>query len=175
VPRSAAFLGKFLLAAGVLFGLWSLARASDSYSRVVLLVADPVMWLFSGFHVVSTTPTDAGLDIFIGKGTQRLLLPLQPRELFSGVIPFIALVVASRNMTMTARLRALGLGLAALFAFHVGLMVIGPFLATPHEDWVNRIIDVTYGFYGLVGYAALPFLLWYWLTRPADGVEPLLP
>src|SRR4030095_10883461 len=79
VPRSAAFLGKFLLAAGVLFGLWSLARASDSYSRVVLLVADPVMWLFSGFHVVSTTPTDAGLDIFIGKGTQRLLLPLQPR------------------------------------------------------------------------------------------------
>ena len=175
MPRSAAFLGKFLLAAALLFALWSLARASDAYSRAVLFVADPLMWLFSGFHVVATTPTDAGLDIFIGKGGERLLLPLQPRELFSGLIPFVALVAASRNLALAARLRALGLGIAALFAFHVGLMVIGPFLATPHEDWVNRIIDVTYGFYGLVGYAALPFLLWYWLTRPTEGIEPLLP
>jgi hypothetical protein len=30
---------------------------------------------------------------------------------------------------------------------------------------VNRLIDVFYGFYGLLGYAALPFLLWFWLIR----------
>lgn len=175
MPRSTAFLGKFLLAAALLFALWTLARASDAYSRVVLFVADPLMWLCSGFRVEQITPTAAGLDIFIRKGAEKILLPLQPRELFSGVIPFVALIAASRDLAWAARLRALGLGLAALFAFHVGLMVLGPFLSTPHEDWVNRIIDVTYGFYGLVGYAALPFLLWYWLTRPAEGVEPLLP
>lgn len=175
MPRSATFLAKFLLAAALLFALWTLARASDGYSRAVLFVADPLMWVFSGFRVEMITPTAAGLDIFIRKGADKILLPLQPRELFSGVIPFIALVVASRDLVAAARLRALALGLAGLFTFHVGLMVLGPFLATPHEDWVNRIIDVTYGFYGLVGYAALPFLLWYWLTRPADGIEPLMP
>jgi hypothetical protein len=175
VPRSAAFLGKFLLAAALLFALWTLARAGDGYSRAVLFVSDPLMWLFSGFRVDSITPTDAGLNIFIRKGTDRILLPMQPRELFSGIIPFLALIAASRDLAPRARLRAVALGVAALFAFHVGLMVLGPFLATPHEDWINRIIDVTYGFYGLVGYAALPFLLWYWLTRPADGIEPLAP
>ena len=39
-------------------------------------------------------------------------------------------------------------------------------------EWVRRVntmIDVFYGFYGLVGYAALPFLLWFWLAyRPAN-------
>jgi hypothetical protein len=175
VPRSAAFLGKFLLAAAVLFALWTLARASDGYGRAVLFVADPLMWLFSGFRVDAIAPTDAGLNVFIRKGADRLLLPLQPRELFSGVIPFVALILASHDLAVRARLRALALGVAALFAFHVGLMVLGPFLATPHEDWVNRIIDVTYGFYGLVGYAALPFLLWYALTRPADDIEPPVP
>jgi hypothetical protein len=33
---------------------------------------------------------------------------------------------------------------------------------------VNRLIDVFYGFYGLIGYAALPFLLWFWLLRPEE-------
>lgn len=175
MPRSAAFLAKFLLAAGVLFALWTLARMSDGYSRVVLFVADPLMWLFSGFRVDSVLPADNGVNVFIRKGADKILMPLQPRELFSGLIPFLALMIASRNLTMAARLRATAIGVAALFVFHVGLMILGPFLSTPHEDWVNRIIDVTYGFYGLVGYAALPFLLWYGLTRPTEGVEPLLP
>ena len=30
---------------------------------------------------------------------------------------------------------------------------------------INRLIDVVYAFYGLVGYAALPFLLWWLLTQ----------
>jgi hypothetical protein len=88
------FLGKFLLAAGLLLALWTLARASDGYSRAVLFVSDPLMWLCSGFRVDSITPTDAGLNIFIRKGTDRILLPLQPRELFSGIIPFLALIAA---------------------------------------------------------------------------------
>lgn len=165
MPRSAAFLVKFLLAALVLFALWSLARVSDVYSRAVLVVADPLMWLVSGFHVERIETTGAGLNIFIARAGEQILLPLQPRELFSGVIPFLALMVAARDVTLPARLRGVAIGIAALFVFHVGLMLLGPFLATPHEDWVNRIIDVTYGFYGLVGYVALPFVLWYWLAE----------
>jgi hypothetical protein len=36
---------------------------------------------------------------------------------------------------------------------------------------VNPIIDVIYGFYGLVGYAALPFLLWFALTREQQTTD----
>ena len=71
-------------------------------------------------------------------------------------------------------------GLAIFFAFHVGLIFLGSFLTglpqatLPPQtirNVVNPIINVIYGFYGLVGYAALPFLLWFWLAR-APGQRP---
>ena len=100
-------------------------------------------------------------------------MPFQPRELFSGVIPFLALVGASTMVPWRRRLRAAGIGLAALFVFHMGLIVLGPYMTgLPQAQlglvWmrrINRMIDVFYGFYGLVGYAALPFLLWWVLTQ----------
>jgi hypothetical protein len=165
VPRSAAFLARFFLLAGVLFALWALAGLSDWYSRLVLAIGHPFMWSFTGFQLDGITPTERGLDVFIRKGNQRILLPLQPRELFSGLVPFLALIGASRGLTLARRMSAIAIGVAVFLIFHVGLMVIGPFLATPHEEWVNRIIDVFYAFYGIVGYAALPFLLWFWLTQ----------
>jgi hypothetical protein len=149
----------------VLFALWALAGVSDWYSRFVFAVGQPVMWLFTGFQITNITPSEGGLNVFIRKDSQQILLPLQPRELFSGVVPFLALMGASRGLTVARRVRAILIGLALFLVFHIGLMVIGPFLATPHEDWINTIIDVVYAFYGLVGYAALPFLLWFWLAH----------
>lgn len=163
--RPTAFLARFFALAGVLFALWAVAGLSDWYSRLVLAVAHPFMWSITGFQLDGITPTGRGLDVFIRKENQRILLPLQPRELFSGLVPFLALVGASRGLAFKRRLCAVGIGVGVLLIFHVGLMVLGPFLATPHEDWVNRIIDVLYAFYGIVGYAALPFLLWFWLTQ----------
>ncbi len=111
-------------------------------------------------------------------------MPFQPRELFSGVITFLALVGASTMVPWTRRLRAAGIGLAALFVFHMGLIVLGPYM-TGHPQaqlgvvWmrrINSVINVFYGFYGLVGYAALPFLLWWVLVQrymPAVADEPV--
>jgi hypothetical protein len=100
--------------------------------------------------------------------------PFQPRELFSGLIPFLALVGVSANLTWARRLRAAAIGLAALFVFHAGLMVIGPYTTGLPQTglelvWirrVNKLIDVFSCFYGLVGYAALPLLLWWLLVQP---------
>ena len=58
MPRSAAFLLKFFALAGTLFWLWNFAGASEVYSRVVVAVAEPAMWLTSGYHVESATSTD---------------------------------------------------------------------------------------------------------------------
>jgi hypothetical protein len=101
------------------------------------------------------------------------LVPFQPREQFSWLIPFLALIGASAGLPWRRRLRAAAIGLAALFAFHVGLMMMAPFMTGLPQArlgliWmrrINRVIDVFYAFYGLVGYAALPFLLWWALTR----------
>jgi hypothetical protein len=79
-------------------------------------------------------------------------------------------MVASQGLTLRQRGRAIGIGLAVLLLFHIGLMLIGPFLATAHEAWVNTIIDITYGFYGLVGFVALPFILWFWLVHGGSSV-----
>jgi hypothetical protein len=131
----------------------------------VTTVANPFVHASSGFRITATIPTDRGMDILIQRDGEKLLMPFQPRHLFSGLIPFLALLGASGGLSYWRRARALLIGVGVLFAFHVGLMLVGPYLATPHERWVNRIIDVFYGFYGLVGFAALPFLLWFWLTQ----------
>jgi len=178
VRPSAGFLLRFFAFAAGLFALWSFGGLGDLYARAVLLVSNPLMWLLSGFQVSKIIPTGSGVDVMIRRGADEGLMPLQPREMFSGLIPFLALVGASTGLTMRQRLRALGIGVAILFVFHMGLALVGPYMtgvpqASLGQLWmrrVNKLIDIFYGFYGLVGYAALPFLLWWWLAyRPATS------
>lgn len=170
---SASFLAKVLALVGVLFALWSFAGVGDLYGRVVIAVAQPLMRLASGFDVARIDATSHGLDVVIRRGEIQEVMPFQPRELFSGVITFLALVGASSMVPWRRRLRAAGIGLGALFVFHMGLIVLGPYM-TGHPQaqlgvvWmrrINSVINVVYGFYGLVGFAALPFLLWWVLVQ----------
>lgn len=185
---SAGFLLRFFALAALLFALWSFAGAGDAYGRAVIAVANPVMRLTSGFWVSEIRATPRGLDVALRRapgqahpGTaHQAMLPYQPRELFSGVVPFLALVGATTAVGWRRQLRAAAIGLAALFAFHLGLMVIGPYMtglpqAQLGQAWMRRIntaIDVFYAFYGLVGYAALPFLLWWMLTQRGPAPAP---
>ncbi|HSP96190.1 MAG TPA: hypothetical protein VL049_02945 [Candidatus Dormibacteraeota bacterium] len=178
---SVGFLIRVLALVGVLFALWSFAGVGDAYGRAVVAVARPLMRLASGFDVERVDSTEHGLDVVIRRDQIEEVMPFQPRELFSGVITFLALVGASTMVPWRRRLRAAGIGLAALFVFHMGLIVLGPYM-TGHPQaqlgvvWmrrINSVINVFYGFYGLVGYAALPFLLWWVLVqRYAPAAEP---
>jgi hypothetical protein len=183
VRPSASFLLRVLALVGVLFALWSFAGVGDLYGRAVVAVAQPLMRLASGFDVTRIDATAHGLDVVIRRGEIEEVMPFQPRELFSGVITFLALVGASTTVAWSRRLRAAGIGLAALFVFHMGLIVLGPYM-TGHPQaqlgvvWmrrINSVINVFYGFYGLVGFAALPFLLWWVLVQryaPAEAEPP---
>jgi hypothetical protein len=165
---------------GLLFALWSFAGVGDLYGRAVVTVARPLMRVASGFDLARVVSTERGLDVVIRRDRDQIeeVMPFQPRELFSGVITFLALVGASTTVAWRQRVRGAGLGLAALFLFHMGLIVLGPYM-TGHPQaqlgvtWmrrVNGVINVFYGFYGLVGFAALPFLLWWVLVqRHAPG------
>ena len=176
---SAAFLLRFFAIAAALFALWSFGGVGDLYSRAVIAATNPLMYVMTGFWVDDVRPKVGGLDVYVRSVSSPAMLgpdelvPMQPREQFSGIIPFLALVGATTSLPWRRRLRAAALGLAALFIFHMGLMLIGPFMTGLPQArlgliWmrrINRVIDVFYAFYGLVGYAALPFLLWWVLTR----------
>lgn len=170
---SAGFLLRFFALAAALFAFWSFGGLGDAYAHSVMRVANPLMSATSGFRVNSTRPTERGLDVMIRRGGEgEVFMPLQPRELFSGLIPFLALVGATTRLGWRRRLAAVAAGVGILFLFHVGLMMLGPYMTGIPQSrlprsWigrVNKLIDVFYGFYGLVGFAALPFLLWWWLA-----------
>lgn len=177
---SAGFLLRFFGLAAALFALWSFGGLGDLYARAVIAVANPLMRVTTGFSVTEIRPKQGGVDVLIRSTTEpppglpgEAVVPFQPREQFSGLIPFLALMGASAGLTWRRRLRAIGIGMASLFAFHIGLTLIGPFMTGLPQArlgliWmrrINHVIDVVYGFYGLVGYAALPFLLWWALTQ----------
>lgn len=186
---SAGFLFRFFGLAAALFALWSFVGVGDLYARAVIAVANPMMRVLSGFWVTEVRPREGGVDVLIrsdetaAAGHPDEIVPFQPREQFSGVIPYLALLGATTGLGARRRLRALGIGMAALFAFHIGLTLMGPYMTgIPQShlglEWmrrINRMIDVVYAFYGLVGYAALPFILWWALARgdrAADGDAP---
>jgi len=180
VRPSIGFLLKLLGLGAVLFALWTFAGVGDSYGRFVIAVAAPFIAALTECTVRSVTASAKGLDIVLTRAGHDIVMPLQPREVLSGLIPFLALVGVTDGLSWRRRLRAIAIGLAIFFAFHVGLIFLGSFLTglpqatLPPEtirNVVNPIINVIYGFYGLVGYAALPFLLWFWLAR-APGQRP---
>ena len=179
---SPSFLLKFFAFAGLFFALWSFAGVGDAYGRAVVRIAKPLIELTTECKVTAVKPTEMGLDVLLtrsdpdtGKVYERKM-PLQPREVFSGAIPFLALMLASARMSLRQRASRTGLGMAILVVFHIGLMLIGPYLtglpqahlSDGARKTVHTVVNVIYGFYGLVGYAALPFLLWFWLKGTQD-------
>lgn len=177
---SFAFLARFVAIAAALFALWSVYGLSDAYTRLVVTASNPLVEVVTGFRVTEFVPGEQGVNLRITRGADTTILQLKPREIFSGLIPFLALMAASAGFWRPRRLASLAVGTLVLFVFHAGLLVLGPFLeggpqGNMPREWVrpvNVIVDVVYGFYGLVGFAALPFLLWFWLGRqePADAV-----
>ena len=170
---SAGFLLRFFALAGVLFALWSFAGLGDAWGRLTIALASPLVRVTSGFGIDRVEETPKGLNVFIRRDQLVELMPLQPREVFSGLIPFLALVGATTAVPWRRRLQAAAIGVAALLVFHLGLVLLGPYM-TGHpqaqlgQAWMRRInsgINVFYGFYGLVGYAALPFILWWVLLQ----------
>jgi hypothetical protein len=190
VRPSTGFLLRFFALAAGLFALWSFAGVGDFYARAVITVSNPLMRVLTGFWVSEIRPKEGGLDVYIRTSAPPHesapadeIVPFQPREQFSGLIPFLALIGASSQLPWRRRVRAAAIGVAALFAFHIGLTLLGPYMTGLPQArlgliWmrrINRAIDVVYGFYGLVGYAALPFLLWWALTqrgRPMGAAAP---
>ena len=102
---SAGFLLRFFALAAILFALWSFAGVGDLYARGVIALTNPVMRVLTGFWVDEIRPKDGGLQVFVrsadsppGPAAPESEVPFNPREQFSGLIPFLALVGASSGL-----------------------------------------------------------------------------
>lgn len=123
----------------------------------------------SGYSVSIITGAH-GPTAFFEAGATRVEVPFVLHEALAGLIPFLALMMASpgQGLVLWARRSAVGIGI--IYVAHVAVLILSPLLVTPHAWWVNRIIDVTYGFYAVAGFVGLPFSLWVILTRPWIGL-----
>lgn len=181
---SPAFLLKFFGLAAIFFALWSFAGFGDAYGRFVIRIAEPFIEVFTDCQVSYVGEGPKGLAIRLSRSDPEgvvydRVMPLLPREVFSGLIPYLALMLATGGIAWRDRARRTAAGLGIMLVFHFGLMMIGPYLTglpQAHLDpktirgVVQPVINVIYGFYGLIGYAALPFLLWFWLGARASGM-----
>lgn len=159
------FFAKFVVAAAVLFVLWK-AGGSWAYAYGVLVPVTVLSPLVSGYPVMIGT-SEHGINAFFEVANARVPAPFILHEALAGVIPFVALMCASPGLSMRRWLKATATGVGVIYAAHVIVMLVfAPLLATEHVRWVNRIIDVTYGFYAVAGFVGLPFGLWIVLTRP---------
>jgi len=184
VRLSPGFLLKFFGAAAVLFALWSFAGVGDAYGRFIIGLAEPFIEPLTDCRVSEVRDGPKGVTVVITRADPQGVvytrtIPLLPREIFSGIVPYLALMLATPGLAPWLRTRATATGLAALVVFHIGLMMIGPFLTglpqahlAPEtiRGVVQPVVNVVYGFYGLIGYAALPFLLWFWLGAGGSGM-----
>ena len=160
------FLGKFAVAAGALFWLWAQAGWAEAYGSAVLNVVRIVGPIFTGY-LVELHP-----KVTFVSGETRLALPLNLRETCAGIVPFAALILATAGRPLVSRLKALGIGFAAIFPVQVAVVAMTPFMMTPHEEWISNLLDVVYTFAALGGLVALPlFLWWMWLKVTQPGVR----
>lgn len=158
------FLAKFLAAAAALFWLWSQAGLAEVYGMVVLAGVRRLSPLLTGYDL-----ENSGGGMAFVYGETRLALPLNLRETCAGVVPFLALVLATADRRPAQRARAVAIGLAILYPVQVGVVAFTPLMMTPHREWVSHLLDVIYTFAALGGLVALPlFLWWIWwrLSRP---------
>lgn len=167
------FFAKFVVAAALLFVLWR-AGGAWAYAYAVLVVVTVLSPVLTGYQVSIGTGAH-GITAFFMDGTSRIELPFVLHEALAGIIPFVALMCASSGQTLRQWAERTGIGIAVLYAAHVGVLILSPLLVTEHARWISRVIDVVYGFYAVAGFVGLPFSLWMILTRPWEaGGFPLI-
>lgn len=140
-----------------------------AYGYAVLIPVTVLSPMVTGYPVIIGA-SEHGLTAFFEVANARVPAPFILHEALAGVIPFLALMCASPGLTLRRWLTSTATGLGIIYLAHVLVMLVfAPLLATEHVRWVNRIIDVTYGFYAVAGFVGLPFGLWIVFTRPWES------
>lgn len=154
------FLCAFLAAFALLLVLWGWVDASRWYTRALLAGAGMLGPSLHGW-VLEAPPHGQELPVWV-HGDNRVRLALQFDALTVGVVPALALLLATPGLRI--RRRALLLGVAATLCFGIDTMIVALFPVLVFHK--NPLTDVVGTFLGLIAFVGAPVIIWFVLAFP---------
>jgi hypothetical protein len=155
------FAGKFLLSFAVLVTLWWAVDFAQLYRSAVLSTVQVLSPAVDGWWLDYDRPGVPN-PVFRSGGRDLAML-LQLPALSMGLMPFLALVVATPGLGLKRMAITLAVGSALYFLIHIAVVLSYPLIM----DQPNVFKDTLGVFSGLVAFVLAPLGLWFVLTYPA--------
>ena len=149
------FLTVFLIAFGLLLGLWTRVDAGAWHRRAILGIASAVGPAVHGWLLVLPAQPDKHPQWVHNNVTVDLRIQFD--ALAVGLVPLWALFIATPGMSPRRRLR--GLLLASLGCVLIDAAIVIWFPLLVHHE--NAFTDIGGTFLGLIGFVGAPVILWF--------------
>ncbi|MBI3785979.1 MAG: hypothetical protein HY270_21515 [Deltaproteobacteria bacterium] len=163
------FFGVFLISFAILLVIWGVTPAARWYTGAVLAGAGTLGPLMHGW-VLSVPPTGQGKPVW-SSGQNQVQASIQFDAMAIGLVPLIALLIATPGVPWGRRLGRVALGL--IFNFFIGVIIVAMFPLLVFYQ--NAFTDVLGTFLGLIAFVGAPAILWFVLSfRELQGVLPSL-
>lgn len=156
--KKGRFLCRFLLAFAAGLALWQWTGASGWYARGLLDSARLLGPVLHGW-VLEGDPSGHGPPTWV-HGARQVQASLQFDALAVGLVPVLALLLATPGLGLRHRLRVLGLGALLCFALDTLIVSLFPVLVF----YKNPFIDILGTFFGVVAFVGAPVIIWFILT-----------
>jgi hypothetical protein len=121
------------------------------------------LWMVGGyFYIFPVLLAARSLVQFLGLQVSGLPMAL---DIFSSTIPFISLMVITKGLKLPKRLSKVGIGLLALFLWHI-VASVGLYLMMADNEVTSSktILSASYKTFLYILNLTLPFLLWFFLV-----------
>jgi hypothetical protein len=167
--KKSRFLCRFLAAFALLLVGWRASDASQWCTRVLLASAG---MLGPGLHgwVLESPPPGQAVPVWV-HGQNQVRTSLQFDALTIGVVPALALLLATPGLGVRRRIALLGVAAGLCFAIDTLVVALFPVLVF-HK---NAVTDIVGTFVGLIAFVGAPVIIWFGLTFPQlrNALRPL--
>ena len=163
------FLCRFLAAFALLLAGWHWSAAAQWCTHALLASAGFVGPSLHGW-VLETPPPGQAAPVWV-YGHNQVRASLQFDALTIGVVPALALLLATPGISVMRRLGLLGVAAGLCFAIDTLILALFPVLVF----YKNAVTDIVGTFLGLIGFVGAPVIVWFALTFPQlrQALRPL--
>jgi hypothetical protein len=156
--RKSRFLVLFLALFAVLLAIWTASGIAAPYAHLVLVLASVVGPMLHGW-VLELPAGGLQRPVWV-HGAERVELVIQLDAVAAGVVPLIALFLATPGLGWRRRLVLIAIGLVCYFLLQMIIVVLFPLLVF-HK---NAFTDIIGTFLGLLAFVGGPVIIWFGLT-----------
>jgi hypothetical protein len=163
------FLATFLVVFALLLILWNAIDAARWYIDALLACASAIGPPLHGW-VLEANPESHGGPVWV-HGVNQVRAAIQFDALAIGIVPALALLVATPGLTLRRRGVVLCAGAALCFLVDALIVALFPLLVF----YKNPFTDVVGTFLGLIAFVGAPVIIWCALTfRQLQQLLPAL-